>query len=117
VGEWDPVSVGGRAFDVVDADRDLGDDAEPGRSSGGEHLLVDLVPESGDEGGDPRADLLQDERLRGRLDPVVDLHFPAPGTQAVEGLVPDVAGRVDPDRLGHGALPSPERARRITLPA
>ena len=123
-----PVSVGGlifgqylyrpsdslklHGFDVTRAYLNV-----TGRFSGGEHLLVDLVPEGGDEGGDSRADLLQNELLGRRLDLIVDFHRPAPGTQAVEGLLPDVAGGVDPGRFGHGSLSSPQRAGRITLPA
>ena len=100
VGVGDPVTVRGRAVDVVDAHRDLGDDAEPRGRPGREDLLVDRVPEGGDEGGDPRADLLEDERLRGRLDLVVDLDLPPALAEAVQGGLADVAGDVDP--VGHG---------------
>ena len=97
VGVGNPVPVRGRAVDVVDTHRDLGDDAEPRGRAGREDLLVDRVPEGGDEGRDPRADLLEDERLRGRLDLVVDLDLPPALAEAVQGVFPDVAGGVDPE--------------------
>ena len=117
VGERDPVAVGGRAVDVVDAHRDLGDDPETRGRAGREDLLVDRVPEGGDEGGDARADLLENERLRGRLDLRVDLHLEAPLAEAVERLAADVAGGVDPERCVHGSLSTPRGVPRITLPA
>ena len=108
VGERDPVPVRGRAVDVVEADRDLRHDLEPRGRPGREHLLVDRVPQRRDEGVDPGADLLEDERLRGRLDLVVDLEVPPALAQAVEGLLADVAGDEDP--VGHGSLFSTGRS-------
>jgi len=124
VGERDAVTVGGGTVDVVDAHRDLGHDPEARGGAGGEDLLVDPVPQRREESRDPGAHLLDDERFRGRLDLIVDLDRVAALAEAVEGLLPDVAGGVDPLRLAHGPfrsargrLSSRRGEARITLPS
>ena len=127
VGVGNPVPVRGRAVDVVHPDRDLGDHAEPRGRPRRKDLLVDRVPEGRDEGGDPGADLVEDERLRGRLDLVVDLDLPPALAEAVQGVFPDVAGDVDPEGAGpRESVGRPEGVGqsfprggvpRITLPA
>jgi hypothetical protein len=89
IGERDLVLVGVGAVDVVEADRDLRHDFQPDLPCF-EYLRIDRIAQRGNQAVDAAADFFQDQLLRRRLGPGIDLDLIAALAQQVNRF-PDVA--------------------------